>query len=231
MAVLLWPHRPDEGQAPADNGLLPRPATLLVWVALWVGTAALEGSYLNRSPTYAPEAMKNAALAGPGWLHAAGQAVGGLIGPHGALFAACAGTVQAAVGLAILSARIRRAALVAGCALALFYAVVGQAFGGIFSNGVLGIMSSGATDPGTGPVVVLLALALWPRNGAAVPAAALPAAAVPAAAAVTAADADPASSRRPQPLGSFTSLMARHRQGRAADRMRPPMSRRPAADW
>ncbi|HET6965073.1 MAG TPA: hypothetical protein VFH58_09910, partial [Acidimicrobiales bacterium] len=170
IALLLWPRRADDGVAAADKGLLPRPATLVIWVALWVGTAALEAGYLNRSADYASEAMDNVALAGPGWLHAAGQAAGGLVGQHGALFAACAGITQASIGLAILFRRARRAALLAGAALALFYAVVGQAFGGIFSNGILGIMSSGATDPGTGPVVILLALALWPRQSAPVPA-------------------------------------------------------------
>lgn len=164
MALLLWPRRPDDGIAAADRGLVPRQATPLVWVALWVGTAALEGGYLDRSPTYAAQAMDNVALAGPGWLHTAGLAVGGLVGTHGALFAACAGVAQTAVGLGILFRGTRRAALVGGAVLALFYAVVGQAFGGIFSNGVLGIVGSGATDPGTGPVVVLLALALWPRR-------------------------------------------------------------------
>jgi hypothetical protein len=163
LALLLWPRRPDNGSAAADAGLLPRPAPSLAWMALWVGTAFLEGGYLNRSPMYAAQAMDNAALTGPGWLHSSGQAVGGLVGTDGGLFALCAGVVQAVVGLGILWPRTRRAALVAGGGLALFYAVVGQAFGGVFSNG-LGIMGSGATDPGTGPVVILLALALWPRR-------------------------------------------------------------------
>jgi hypothetical protein len=164
IAVLLWPHGPDNGTAAADGGLLPRQAVLLIWVAVWVGTAALEGGYLNRSPDYAAQAMDNAAVAGPGWLHAAGQAVGGLVGTNGALYAACAGIIQAAVGLAVLAPRGRRVALSAGTGLALFYATVGQAFGGIFSNGVLHIMSCGATDPGTGPILILLAAALWPRR-------------------------------------------------------------------
>lgn len=163
VAVLLWPGRPDAGAAAADGGLLRPPGPALVWVALWVGTAALEGGYLNRTPTYAAQAMDRAAIAGPGWLDAADRAVGGLVGPHGVWFAVCAGILQAAVGLSILSRRTRRAALVAGAALALFYAVVGQAFGGVFSNGLLGILGSGATDPGTGPAVILLALTLWPR--------------------------------------------------------------------
>lgn len=163
-ALLLWPRRPDVAAAAADGGLIPRSATPFVWVALWAGTAALESGYLDRSPTYASQAMDTAALTGPGWLHAAGEAVGGLVGGHGALFAACAGTVQAAIGLGVLFQRTRRGSLVAGALLALFYAVVGQALGGILSNGITGIMGSGATDPGTGPIVVLLALALWPRR-------------------------------------------------------------------
>lgn len=164
VALLLWPRRPDEAAAVGDGGLLPRPVPVLLWAALWVGTAALEVGALNRSPTYAAQAMDNAAVGGPGWLHAAGLAVGGLVGAHGALWAAGSGIVQAAVGLAVLFRRTRRAALAGGVALAVFYAVVGQAFGGIFSHGVLGILASGATDPGTGPIVVILGLALWPRR-------------------------------------------------------------------
>jgi hypothetical protein len=164
VAVLLWPRRPDEGMSAAEEGLLPWPGPLLVWVAVWAGTAALEGGYLNRSPTYAAQAMDNAAVAGPAWLHAAGLAVGGLVGTHGAVFAAGAGIAQGAVGFGVLLPRIRRLVLAAGAVLALFYAVVGQAFGGVFSDGVLGLMRSGATDPGTGPLLVLLALALWPRR-------------------------------------------------------------------
>lgn len=164
VALLLWPRRPDDGTTAAEGGLVPRRATPWVWVVLWLGTAALEGGYLDRSPTYASQAMDTAALTGPRWLHAAGEAVGGLVGGHGALFAAGSGIVQAAVGLAILWPAARRGAVVGGVALALFYAVTGQAFGGVLSNGLTGIMSSGATDPGTGPIVVLLALSLWPRR-------------------------------------------------------------------
>ena len=111
--------------------------------------------------------MDNAAVTGPGWLHSAGLSIGHLVGTHGALFAACAGTIQAAVGLSVLLPRTRRAGLAAGMALAVFYSVVGQAFGGIFSNG-LALAGSGATDPGTGPIIVLLALSLWPRHAAGV---------------------------------------------------------------
>lgn len=164
VAVLLWPRRSDEAPAAGDSGLLPRPSSAVLWAAMWVGTAALQGGKLDRSPNYMSQAMDNAAVKGPGWLHAAGTAVGGLVGSHGAVFAACTGIAQAAVGIGVVFPRTRRVALVAGVVLALFYAVVGQALGGVFSNGFLGIMSSGATDPGTGPIVVLLALAAWPRQ-------------------------------------------------------------------
>jgi hypothetical protein len=163
VALMLWPRRDDETSRPvADGGLLPPGAPTFAWVALWVGTAALEGGYLDRSPGYAAQAMDNAALTGPSWLHAAGMSVGNLVGNNGALFAAAAGTVQAVAGVAVLWPRIRRPALVAGMALAVFYGAVGQAFGGVFAGG-LTVMSSGATDPGTAPAIVLLALSAWPR--------------------------------------------------------------------
>ncbi|MCU1491897.1 MAG: hypothetical protein JWM85_3302, partial [Acidimicrobiaceae bacterium] len=106
-------------------------------------------------------AIYNAGNGEPGWLVAINHSVGNLVGAHGVLFAACAGVVQGAIGLGILGRRTRTVALVAGIAVALFYGVVGQDLGGIFSNGLLGMLGSGATDPGSGPVVALLALCLW----------------------------------------------------------------------
>ncbi len=163
LAVLVWPHRPDDGAAVADGGVLPRPLPELAWMALWFGTALLECESLNRMPILAGSEIANAGNGGPGWLTALNHAVGGAVGDHGALFAACAGVAQALIGVGVLSGRARRFALVAGAVLALCYGVVGQDLGGVLSNGLL-VLGSGATDPGTGPVIALLAVALWPRR-------------------------------------------------------------------
>ena len=159
VAILLWPRH----GIPAEGG---RPYTAwqtvadLVWLALWLGTAALETQALNRAPVTAGGAIYNAGNADPAWLSSINHSVGALIGNHGALFAACTGVVQAAIGIGVFSRRTRTAALGAGIAIGIFYGLLGQDLGGIFSNGLGGLITSGATDPGSAPIVVLLALLL-----------------------------------------------------------------------
>jgi hypothetical protein len=165
-ALLVWPRRGDAaraGSAVADSGALVRPLPELCWVALWLGTALLECESLNAMPILAGSEIANAANGGPGWMSAIDVHLGAAIGDHGAVFAAGAGIVQAVVGLSVLHRRTRRGALAAGALVALAYGLVGQAFGGILSGGI-DLLRSGATDPGTAPIVILVAASLWPRR-------------------------------------------------------------------
>ena len=66
------------------------------------------------------------------------------------------------VALGIWLPKARRLTLVLAIVAAAFFGVVGQNLGAIFSNGFTGVLESGATDPGSGPLLVLIALALWP---------------------------------------------------------------------
>jgi hypothetical protein len=52
--------------------------------------------------------------------------------------------------------RKRRAALITGIVLAVFSGIFGQDLGELFTGQ--------ATDPGTGPLLVLFAVALWPAG-------------------------------------------------------------------
>ena len=74
----------------------------------------------------------------------ASRLIAGQVVPWNALFA----TVQLALAVGLLSRATARAALAAWG--------LGQGFGEIFSGT--------ATDPGTGPLLVLIALAYWPRS-------------------------------------------------------------------
>ena len=67
------------------------------------------------------------------------------------------GVLSFVIGLGPLVSRHTTVFLVAGAALALGYWVFGEAFGQIFT----GL----ATDPNTGPLLILLALALYPNRG------------------------------------------------------------------
>lgn len=160
VALVLWPRDEDRARvAPATRDALGE----LAWAALWVGTAALEAGALNRLPTTAGTEIWSGGGAGPGPLTGLDHAVGSLVGPHGVAFAVVAGVAQVLIGLGVLARPTRRAALAAGMVVAVFYGLVGQDLGHIFSNGWSGVLTSGATDPGTAPIVVLLGLALWTR--------------------------------------------------------------------
>lgn len=161
-ALLLWPAAPDDGDSVAAGGPGGAAVGLGVWVALWLGTAALEAQAINRLPLYAGGEISNAANGATGFLLAVHHVVGRAVAGHGAAFAAASGAAQAAVGLAVLRDRWRRPALAAGSALALTYGVFGQDVGGVFDAGWR-VLSSGATDPGTAPLLLLLAATLWPR--------------------------------------------------------------------
>jgi hypothetical protein len=194
VAVLVWPRRRPDGTAAhragpdsaasdragpdsaggdragpnsaAGRGLLPRPLPELAWALLWVGTALLEAESLNLRPRSASDAITAAAQSGPGWFGGASHDVARLIGSHGTLFALSAGVVQALIGLGVFARATRRAALVAAVVAALAYGAFGQDFGGIFSQGLLGVFHSGASDPASAPITVILALSLWPRRTA-----------------------------------------------------------------
>jgi hypothetical protein len=59
------------------------------------------------------------------------------------------------VSVLVLVPRARWLAVCGGIGLAVFVGLFGQHLGGL--------LTGQSTDPGTGPVLVLLALALWPR--------------------------------------------------------------------
>lgn len=176
-AVLVWP-RGDQGATAAGKGLIRSTSAAgggligdagarAAWWALWVGSAALELERSNNAPDAIAAQVRalaggpiqipgQAATGGPEALlsamdHLAGTALNG----HGTLAALVMAVVQVWVGMAILRPATRKAALGVGMAVSALYWVLGQNFGGIFSGQ--------ASDAGTGIVVVLIALALWPK--------------------------------------------------------------------
>lgn len=154
-AVMLWPRGSGEtAAAAADAGLLGARGARWCWAVLWTGLALLELEGANHAAVVPGAEIANIGAGEPGWLSALNHHAGQLIAGHGAAFAAAAGLAQLAIGLGGLHPRWRRPALAAGIALTLGYGLVGQDFGGL--------LTGQATDPGTAPLFVLLALALWP---------------------------------------------------------------------
>jgi hypothetical protein len=163
LAVLLWPVDRDVA-APftAARAVGVRVAQALCLV-LWLSLAYFALTPANR----APQAL-NGMIAGmesgePGWLSAIGKGAASLVASQG-----LAASTVLAVALVVVAAGVclpppaARATLVLAIVVALVIWVVGEALGTI--------LTGGGTDPNSGPLLVLLALAYWPVT--AVPAAA-----------------------------------------------------------
>ena len=149
LAVLLWP----TGRAGPFEAARPfgaRPARLL-WLALWGSLAffAVQGASGVRAM------MSGMASGEPGWLASVDRHAATLVAGHGGAVTAGLAIVLGGIALGIfLPARGARAIVLLAAVVALVIWVVGENFGG---------MSIGsATDPNSGPLLVLLAAAYWP---------------------------------------------------------------------
>ena len=170
-AVLALAARPGPAGQAVDRR--PRRWVTMAWTVLWLGGAALE--LLPGRDTNASVSMSLAmnASGAPGWLAAVDNRLADLVPYTGVSVIVDLVVLQASAGLGVLlSRRARAAALSLGISLSLAYWIAGQGMGQFWSGT--------ATDPNTGPLVILLGAAVlgaapWrePRgDGAALPSAA-----------------------------------------------------------
>ena len=158
LAVLLWPaDRPGKPAPCIAARAVGAPVARALWLVLWLifGCSALLPA--NRAPQAINGMIVSMNSGQPGWLAAILRAAAALVAGQG-----LATSIVLAVACAVVAVGVylpRRAAA-AGLALAIVMAVVvwvaAQALGGI--------LASGATDPNSGPLLVLLALAYWPAR-------------------------------------------------------------------
>jgi hypothetical protein len=146
LGLIVWP------RSTGENGALgPRVAKGL-WAALWLGSAALWLMPANLSTSSVHDQIA-AAPSGVSWLtslqHTAAAAAAG----RGVTVALGLALISAAIGLGVLSARWSSPALAASVIVAMLYWILGQGLGGIFTGS--------GTDPNTGPLLVLLAAAMY----------------------------------------------------------------------
>jgi hypothetical protein len=162
LGILLWPaasRTPARGAASlADRGTLGRYGARAVWIALWGGFAAL-----MFQPRVQAAGAFRAAIGGmtdgePGWLAGVDRAVAGWFGASGLVPALILGMLFTVIAAAILVPKAVRPVLILAGLLALAIWFVGENFGGLTTGS--------ATDPETGPLLLLLIAAFWPRRSA-----------------------------------------------------------------
>ena len=155
LAVLLWPapDGPHGGSLAAASPLGPVVARL-AWVLLW---ASLAYDTLLAASRAGLAALVSGQGAGePGWLAAIDRFAGHQLGAHDAAVSAALAVIFAVIAVAVFIPAASRPVLAVAIALALAIWLVGENLGDVFTGQ--------GTDPNTGPLLVLLALAYWPRR-------------------------------------------------------------------
>jgi len=158
IGVLAWPRTagPAVSGPAAAEGPLGARGGKAVWAVVWSGMGILWLLPANRAGGSISGAIGAAVSGEPGWLAHVQLSVAHALGSGGASVAVVCGLLSFVIGLGPVVSRHTTVFLVAGAALALDYWVFGEAFGGVFT----GL----ATDPNTGPLLVLLALAVYPNR-------------------------------------------------------------------
>jgi hypothetical protein len=156
LAVLLWPTRPRDGTASfVAARSIGAPAARLVWLVLWGGLAYFTLQPANRSPQGLHDKIAGLTAGEPTWIATIDRNVSNVLAHHGLEVSIIVAIVLAVAAVGVfLPTRAARVTL----AVAILYAaaiwVVGENFGAIFTQT--------ATDPNSGPLLALLAVAYWP---------------------------------------------------------------------
>ena len=158
LAVLLWPR--DRPGAPAPfvaARAVGAPVARALWLLLWASLAYFAVQPAGRAPQALPSMISAMATGEPAWLTAVGHHAAALLAGHGlpASMALAAALAVAAAGV-YLPPQAARATLVLAVVLAAAIWLVGEALGGI--------LTGASTDPNTGPLLMLLAVAYWPAG-------------------------------------------------------------------
>jgi len=155
IGLLVWPMRaPRDANAPAAaEGPLGEGGGIAIWALVWCGFGLLWLLPASSDSGALSGALKEAAVSEPGWLAHLQLSVAHSLGSGGGSVALVAASLSFFIGIGPILFRRYGIFLIAGVAMALDFWVLGQAFGQAFTGM--------ATDPDTGPLLVLLALAVY----------------------------------------------------------------------
>jgi hypothetical protein len=168
LAVLLWPADRDVSARFVAARAVGAHVARALWLVLWLSLAYFALTPANRAPQAVSGMIAGMNSGEPGWLSAIERGGASLLANQG-----LAASVVLAAALAVIAVGVylprpfARATLVLAIVVALVIWVVAEAFGGI--------LAGGGTDPNSGPLLVLLALAYWPPRAAPASTGAVPA--------------------------------------------------------
>jgi len=155
LAVLLWPADRDPAAPFVAARAVGAQVARALWLVLWLSLAWFALLPGTRAPQALHDMIAGMEDGEPGWLAALDRGAASLVAHQG-----LAASVVLAAALVIVAAGVclpvpyAKGALVLAIVIAAVIWVFGEAFGVI--------LTGGGTDPNSGPLLALLALAYWP---------------------------------------------------------------------
>jgi hypothetical protein len=156
LAVLLWPaDRPGAAAPFVAARAVGATAARLLWLVLWGSMAYFALTPADRAPQALYDMIVGMTGGEPGWVTGLENHAAAVLDHQG-----LTASVVLAIALTVIAAGVflppplARSALVLALVVAGFIWVFGEAFGQI--------LTGGATDPNSAPLLALLALAYWP---------------------------------------------------------------------
>jgi hypothetical protein len=154
LAVLLWPVARDRPAPFVAGRAVGAPAARGLWLILWGSLACAALQPAARAPGAISSMISGMAPGQPRWLAWAINHVASALSDQGLLVTVLLAVALAAVAAgACLPARPARATIVLAVVIAAAIWV---------AEGLGGILTGSGTDPNSGPLLALLALAYWP---------------------------------------------------------------------
>jgi hypothetical protein len=151
LALLAWPD--DRGGAGIAAGRLGQALPLVGWAALWGTLAGVALGPGNRSPLGISSMLSGMQAGEPGWIRAMDGFASRVLAGHGAAASIVIAVLCTLAAIAVASGHLTRVAVIVAAILgAAFWAA--EDFGGIFTGQ--------GTDPNSGLLLIVLAVAFWP---------------------------------------------------------------------
>jgi hypothetical protein len=157
LAVLLWPSERTGSSPPfAAANAIGVASAKVTWAVVWTLLALLMIGQ-GRSPQGVSSEITSVEPGEPGWLTTVDHHAASLVDHQGLLVSLVFTVIFLLIATAVfLPEQIGRSVLVLAIVTSSLIWIVGQNFGMI--------LPGGATDPNSGPLLILLVLSYWPRH-------------------------------------------------------------------
>ncbi|HTW20411.1 MAG TPA: hypothetical protein VME70_09400 [Mycobacteriales bacterium] len=160
LAVLVWPTGPEEVRRSVAVDRLGSRGAAGLWLALWLALAGFAVDATSRSAAGLRNAISGMSGGRPAWLAAIGNDAASVCGHHSTTVCVFVGALLALIALAVVGPPPALRLAVA-CALITAAAIW------LFAEALGGLAGGQSTDPNSGPLLALIALAYWPGTTAA----------------------------------------------------------------